>query len=298
MSVSINNRLWSISLTSALLFAIIINCVCSRILFSSFGLAVNKNNRRRTRTDVATLIIPDDYGESYKNAYTAIGKSRQIASFRRPNSTIVAYTLGLKKACLEESIGCKPLHSLGSVGSLTSPQHYVLVSGVVGDCRVAVRHLKQLALNHTFQFSSEASGEFLANGLGRFLRNSRQGDRSLAVHAYVISRARHVDRRKNERTSGTSGTSGGGCIFEVGATGSVTRVRGGTIGGSHTKQARRHLEEHYRDNLTEVECRALVNEVFDPQLNSLDADREGGSDTTEMREIVKPVIEYIEIYDT
>jgi len=244
---------------------------------------VNKNSRKRKETTVATFSVSDDQSEHYKDVYAAIAKSRQIATFRRLNSTIVGYTVAEKKASLEESIGCSPLHPLGSVRGQSSPHHYVLLTGVAGDCRAAVRFLKQTALNHTFEFGSEPSGTYLADRLGKYLISS-QGDRSLAVHAFVVSTSGGIVRHGGERRPGS--------IYEVGAAGSVTCVRGGTIGGSHAPQARRRLEEHYRIDLSEVGSRALVSEVFDLQLNGVEVDTEGGSDGTP-----KPLFEYIEIHD-
>eukprot|EP01032_Pedospumella_encystans_P028022 gene28022-31651_t len=185
----------------------------------SFSFAVSRNNKRQTnKNDIPAWNFHGDYDadESISNAYKAISSSKQVVTFRSQNRTIIAHGVTpVGGPLIQESLGCRPLHTLLPIDGNNTNQKYLLITGVAGDCRSAVRYLKQVALNHTFEFVVPPSGEYLANKLGAYLQEQR-GSRPLAVHAFVISPC-------NSRAEIPA-------IFEVGATGSVNSVRGGTIG--------------------------------------------------------------------
>ena len=257
------------------------SALCGASVFRrSFSFAVSRNNRRQTNKNaIPAWNFHGDYDadESISSAYKAISNSKQVATFRSQNRTIIAYGVAsLVGPLIQESLGCKPLHTLLPIDENNSNQQYLLITGVAGDCRSAVRYLKQVALNHTFDFVVPPSGEHLANKLGAYLLEQR-GSRPLAVHAFVISPC------KSRAEIPT--------IFEVGATGCVNSVRGGTIGGLHMQKARQHLESGYKDNLTVEGEQSLLSKLFDPQL--------GGSDDSDASASIwsGPLYQYVEIPD-
>jgi len=257
----------------------VFNAMCGANVFRrSFSFAVSRNNRRqKNKNAIPTWNLHADYDadESISNAYKAISNSKQVATFRSQNRTVIAYGVtSLAGPLMQESLGCKPLHTL-----LPSKNHanqqYLLITGVSGDCRSAVRYLKQVALNHTFDFIVPPSGEYLANKLGSYLQEQR-GNRPLAVHAFIISPYKSQAQKKAAIVEIPS-------IFEVGATGTVSRVRGGTIGGPHMQKARQYLESNYKDSQTDEEVKCLLSKLFDPQLESTEESDAVASPRTGLR---------------
>lgn len=273
------------------ILALVCSSLCGAIIFrKSFSFAISRSNKRQKNNNaVPTWNLHADYSadESCTNAYSAISKSKQIVTFRLHNRTAVAYVHAASPDArlLQESLGCKPLYTLlpsNDCDASGVSQQYMLLTGVAGDCRSTVRFLKQVALNHTFDFAIPPSGELLANKLSVYLQEQRRG-RPLAVHAFIISSGKGLVRRESVMDMATPS------IFEVSATGSVTSVRGGTIGGAHIEKRRQYLESNYKDNMTEEECNDLLSKLFNPQMG----DSEGGDSLYESGSSYR----YVEIFD-
>lgn len=291
------SRCWLlVGLLMCILLSHIKRCEGS-LVFMSFGLSVSKGTRPRKRvtneiTSVTTVF--DEFGSlpQVKYAYQAISHSRRVATFRRQNATVVAYTLPSGDG-LQQSIGCKPLYML-EVPLESGPCHHLLLTGIAGDCRIVVRHMKQMVLNHTMEFDASPSGDYLAAKLGSLLQSHTSGGgRLLAAHCFLISTP-HASIDDSTGTSITTEPASKGTIFEVSATGSVSQVQGGTAGGMHMQHARRLLEERYEAELSVNSSRALLFDVFNATSGTNDRDEEV---SLQHNEHSGPSFHYVEIPD-
>mmetsp|Transcript_29934 Transcript_29934/g.66212 ORF Transcript_29934/g.66212 Transcript_29934/m.66212 type:complete len:387 (-) Transcript_29934:35-1195(-) len=184
-------------LTLLLFAACLVYAACSGplLLFPSLLLSVSRQrfaNSRRQRT-VASF---DEFGAlpQVQNAYAAINRAKPVVAFRTANATVVAFRLYESESKqLFVSMGCDPLQSLTSAewvpgSSDRRRQHFLLVSGIAGDCRMLSRHAKELVLNHTVAFAAPPTGLYIAERLGAYLQGHTAGSsRPLACHCFVIS---------------------------------------------------------------------------------------------------------------
>lgn len=144
------------------------------LLFPSLALSVSRQrfpNSRRQKT-VASF---DEFGAlpQVQNAYAAVNRAKPVVAFRTGNATVVAFRLyEAESKQLFVAMGCDPLQSLTSAewvpgSSDRRRQHFLLVSGIAGDCRMVARHAKELVLNHTVAFAAPPTGLYIAERLGK-----------------------------------------------------------------------------------------------------------------------------------
>lgn len=281
-------------------------------MFRSFGLAVSKGTRPRNRgasesSSVTTTF--DEFGSlpQVKYAYQGIARSRQIVAFRRQNSTVVAYALPSSDS-LQQSLGCKPLYILVAPQSGDNVCHHILLTGIAGDCRTIVRHMKQVVLNHTMEFDTAPTGSYLASKLGALMQSHTSGGgRLLAAHCFLISTPAWGIARASDTAASSPGekpqpahnSCGSGTIYEVSATGSVSQVQGGTAGAKHMQRARQLLEDRYNSSSewTVESCKALCADLFNATLGVLDGDKEDGGVNTEVESYANTSFYFLEIPD-
>ncbi|KAJ1432280.1 hypothetical protein B484DRAFT_429945 [Ochromonadaceae sp. CCMP2298] len=253
-------------LTLLLFAACLVYAACSGplLLFPSLLLSVSRQrfaNSRRQRT-VASF---DEFGAlpQVQNAYAAINRAKPVVAFRTANATVVAFRLYESESKqLFVSMGCDPLQSLTSAewvpgSSDRRRQHFLLVSGIAGDCRMLSRHAKELVLNHTVAFAAPPTGLYIAERL------VRQGPRSALG------------------PPGAQGTIQGkqGTIYEVSCAGGVWRIAAG-MAGRGMLAGKKMLEDLYPEELLDCqkrevdgggssgtqmsldECKRMVSQVF------------------------------------
>jgi 20S proteasome alpha/beta subunit len=286
------------------LFAVSLSTCCCRVLIPSYLLAVSKGTKPRNRIAVEEGIeistTFDEFGSlpEVQNVYQAISCSKQILVLRMPNASFVAIEMPTTSISSSQiAVGCNPIYPLGdsvyqsvrsvsidveegkpSTASRTTffPSLHLLLTGIAGDCRVVVRFLKQLVLNHSIDFGCQPTGSYVAEQLGLFLQSRAGGggggSRMLATHCYIIS------SKQKETTSIDSFVTGNsfaevlqrqkqGTVFEVSAVGSVSEVLAGTTGGKVLHVSRKVLDERYKLNFTLEECKNLAYKVFRPLEN-------------------------------
>jgi len=134
------------------------------------------------------------------------------------NATVVA-TLDKDQPSLIQPVGCQYMNGL------FTPWQSLVVTGYMSDCRAVVRHLREVALNHTFAYDAPASSMLLANALSSFFQRAlmRPGARPLACHAFLVD--------TNEKI-----------VVEIDAMGGYSSVTGG-VAGMNEKLGRQLLEE-------------------------------------------------------
>lgn len=128
----------------------------------------------------------------------------------------------------------------------SSSQQSVLITGDIGDARVATRMIMQISLNHTFDYDCAASGKYLAESLGSFIQRATMGaDNPLKAHVLIASTI------QEHAIS----------LHSVDAAGNVAEVMAGVAGRGMTK-GMALLEEQYRTNITLAEAKELASRII------------------------------------
>lgn len=211
-------------------------------------LSVGKRSGRRTRESTVYRYL-DEFEElpSVKAAVDLVLGARQIAVLRLSNGTLVAYTTPrVGEHVLQHAIGCAPLHRV------VDPRYHLLVTGVVGDCRKVVKHVKQLALNHSMEFLTPPTAEMIADSLGDYLKSCSQG-RQLACHAFIID--------SGYISSSAPTVASRGKVLEVNTAGSYSQVVCGTAGFNMIPGGT-IMQREYCDGLSLSDCKVLLSRVF------------------------------------
>lgn len=202
------------------LLIVVVNLCEAGFLLRSLSFAIPKHSRGRESSNVAF----DKNGVQLKehSIHDQLSQSSPIVILQGDNCTLISYISDPdKKSNLQESICSSHLYSLAD-----SSQR-ILITGIIGDCRLVVRHVKLLSANHLAELGALPTGSYLASKLSRFLaQKSRQGE-YLTVHAFII------DNRNNVPTT----------IHEVSSSGDVSLVRGGAAGGRKMKAMREAMDE-------------------------------------------------------
>ena len=242
----------------------------ARIGLSIFGLSVSKGNRPRVyRQDIEQPTLYDQYGSipQVKNAYQAISKARPVVTLRTENSTIVAFKTD-QTNLLRLFSGCKPLYLISSPLAHTQ-RHHILLTGVAGDCRMVVRFVKQLVLNHTAEFSASPTGHYIATNLGEYLQSCMSGTeagRILAAHCFIIS-----SPSSQKRETGLE-LAPAGSIYEITAVGGVSQISAGLAGGEVMQLGKQLLLDQYKLNMTAMDRKSMIESVFKTMLKAAAAE--------------------------
>lgn len=238
------------SLIGISLFVVALICVLSTglgILNHMNMLSVGKRSGRRTRESTAYRYF-DEFEElpAVKAAVDLVLGARQIAVLRLSNGTLVAYAAPrVEEHVLQHAIGCAPLHRV------VDSRYHFLVTGVVGDCRKVVKHVKQLVLNHSMEYLTPPTAEMIADSLGDHLKSS-QG-RQLACHAFII------DSGCISNSASTAASRGK--VLEVNTAGSYSQVVCGTAGFNMIPGGT-IMQLEYSDGLSLNDCKVLMSRVF------------------------------------
>lgn len=232
------------------LFVVALICIVSTgfgILNHMNMLSVGKRSGRRTRESTVYRYL-DEFEElpAVKAAIDLVMGARQIAVLRMSNGTLVAYnTPRVGKHTLQHAIDCAPLHRV------VDPRYHLLVTGVVGDCRKVVKHVKQLVLNHSMEFLTPPTAEMIAHSLRDHLKSS-QG-RQLACHAFIIDSG-YIS--SSDTTAATRGK-----VLEVNTAGSYSQIVCGTAGFNMIPGGT-IMQREYCDGLSLNDCKMLMSRVF------------------------------------
>jgi len=211
-------------------------------------LSVGKRSGRRIIRESTAYRYFDEFEElpSVKAAVDLVLGARQIAVLRLSNGTLVAYTTPrVGEHVLQHAIGCAPLHRV------VDSRYHLLVTGVVGDCRKVVKHVKQLVLNHSMEYLTPPTAEMIADSLGDHLKSS-QG-RQLACHAFIID--------SGFISSSASTAASRGKVLEVNTAGSYSQVVCGTAGFNMIPGGT-IMQREYCDGLSLNDCKVLMSRVF------------------------------------
>lgn len=183
------------------------------------------------RPDPATITNFDEFGAlpQMKNVYAAISNARKVIVLRVANGTLVSYD------DFDESRKNKLQFPLGGqiVNMLINPRNFLVVTGVIGDCRLVVKIARQIVLNHTIEYDIVPSGEYLTKEISSYIQKMtfESGSRPLGCHAFVIN------------------TAPNGTIHEISASGAFSSVFAGTAGGKKMDESNAQLVELYHSYL-------------------------------------------------
>ena len=219
------------------------------LLSTSLSILRNRKGLSKKNDREGVIIEFDEYGglPQLKNTLVAVSKGSTIVAIRTTNTTILGYTTPLKNS-LEVSIGSKSLYSLGN------KYQYILVTGVIGDCRAISRHAKQIALNHTMEFDYPPSGLYIANEIARYLQKfTMSGRRPMAVHVFIadaLANGINIDERHPI-----------GKLYEVDTSGNVIQIKAGCAGRNSAK-VKEILENEINDTLTNDDAISLARKVL------------------------------------
>jgi len=211
-------------------------------------LSVGKHYGRRIRESTVYRYF-DEFEEvpAVKAAVDLVMAARQIAVFRLSNGTLVAYKISSGgEYVLQHPIGCAPLHRV------VDPRYHLLVTGVVGDCRKAVKYVKQMVLNHSMEYLIPPTAELIAASLGEHMKQCSRG-RQLACHAFIVD--------SGYLTSSSSTAFSKGKVLEVNTAGSHSQVMCGTA-GFNMMPGGMIMQREYRDGLSLKDCKILLSRVF------------------------------------
>ena len=211
-------------------------------------MSVGKHSSGR-RTKETTMYI-NEFEEipSIKEAIDHVLRARQIAVIRLRNCTVVAYnTPHTEKYALQHAIGCSPLHMV------FQPRYHLLVTGIVGDCRLVAKYVKQIVLNATVEYMTLPTAERVAFKLGNYLK-AFSSRRQLACHAFIIDSGCRSSSDSTENKIAAK-------VYEVNTAGSYCEVLCGTA-GSNMMSGGKILQREYRGDLTLDESKELLSEVF------------------------------------
>ncbi len=204
-------------------------------------LSIPKFKRNRQQSSAVTF---DKLGtkQSMDSSYKVMAQSTPIIALRTCNATIVAYfDPFFNTSKLQTGIGSQHFNSLAD-----STQH-VVVTGLVGDCRLVVRYAKQVAVNHTAEFGCLPTGNFIAQKLSAHVQKiGREG--YLTCHSLII------DSRP-----------GVGTIHEVSAVGAVSEVRGAVAGGPLMQEMKEAREEAVATEMQSTESTTDSTETLEQQ---------------------------------
>lgn len=212
------------------------------------GASIARQGLRRkvVREKEVVVVDIDEYGNLpvLKAIYEeALVKAPTCVAIRARNATVFAYQWETVVRSLQVPLGGKPMNML------INPWQYLLVTGFAGDCRVITRYAQQIVLNHTMEFNTQPTGEFIAQRLSDFLRAATRssGKRPFCCHAFVADALVHDAGEPSASNTGKlddKGLVGGGTgtLYEVDAAGRLAKVRGG-VAGKGMMKGRAMLEE-------------------------------------------------------
>ena len=219
----------------------------------SSSLSILRNRRGLSKNDDRDSVIIefDEYGglPQLKNTLVAVSKGSTIVAIRTSNTTILGYTTSKSgKYNLEVSLGGKPFYSLGN------KYQYILVTGIIGDCRAVCRHAKQIALNHTMEFDYPPSGLYIANELARYLQKfTMSGTRPMAVHIFIADALTNGINIDEDNPVGK--------LYEVDTSGNVLQIKAGCAGRNSVK-AKEILENEINGTMTNDEAINLARKIL------------------------------------
>ena len=212
--------------------------------FLSHGiLLISREKASSTVYRSEPVVFYDEFGDipQIKNTYAAIARGTSIVAVSSLNHTVLAF-LWPNASSLQIPMGAFPFHSLGS------PQQFMLVTGLAGDCRKVLGYAKAVALNMTVEYGCAPRGKLIAERVGMFLQEATGGgSRPLACHVLI------ADGLHSE-------------LFDVDIAGNVKQVWASAAGAGGTA-GYRHLQEFWTSaDIPLSPLEALTRETLDAML--------------------------------
>ena len=221
------------------------------ILSSSLSILKNRKGISKNNDKDSIIVEFDEYGglPQLKNTLIAVSKGSTIVAIRTNNSTILGYAKSLKQNELEISINNNNL-----LYSLGNQYQYILVTGIIGDCRAICRYAKQITLNHTIEFDHPPSGLYIANEIARYLQKfTMSGTRPMAVHIFIAdSIVNGINIDDNNQI---------GKLYEIDPTGNVMQIKAGCAGINSIK-GKEILENEIIDNISYDDALILAKKIL------------------------------------
>lgn len=307
----------SLRIIVIVVIAVALNLCESRVIFSFLSASVSRNryspqrSRKSVRADDPPTLY-DEYGSipQVQNCYKAIAQAKPVVIFRRASATVVGFERKRSHNSLQVDGAFDPIHVVSLPFGRHKIKNYLVLTGVVGDCRTIVQYVKQIALNHTIEFEAAPSPEFLATSLGEFMQSYLSGaGRMLAAHCFIISTGLpvqyepsfanrdNIDSQMSQgRRTPSAVSTKAGVIYEVTAVGGADKVLAGVVGGHHAAAAKRALRENYRPQIDESASQSLVKRVLYLASRGDKPDPEELEDEKVTEESID--VQYIELADT
>ena len=248
-----------------------INLCSFKMVQSYISLAVSNRYKKKVRQNsdmagIESTIFPESGGvEAIEKAYKAVNQAKTVVVLKTACNTVVCgYQINNSSRVLQT-----PMSSTGYYPLSTS--QYILITGLVGDCREVLKYAAQLYSNHLFDLDTvSCTSSYLAKKISLLLQKG-SGDRPFACHMFIVDTRPGID----SAFSALAGPQ----IFEITAAGAISVVEAGVI-GKGMLNGRRILGEYSSSNIQLEDAKKLINHIISGETSSRNTDTSASASST------------------